>query len=325
MRVHLLHPPDEHELTLLTTQLSPQIQLTTGGTLPSNLDWLVAGVPTREHLESHPELTGLIIPWAGIPTKTRELMADFPNVAIHNLHHNAGPVAEMMLTLLLSAAKLLLPFDQSLRQNDWTPRYEATEIPVLSLAGKTAVILGYGAIGQRIGAHCQALGMRVLGTRRQLTQPEETATGVVLYPAAALTDLLPQANVLLICLPLTDETRGVIGEAELELMPPRGVLVNVGRGAVVAEEALYQALKNGRLHAAGLDVWYQYPADQDARTSTPPSSYPFHELPNVVMSPHRASLTDRTEALRMEALAVLLNTAVSGQPMPNRLELGRGY
>jgi phosphoglycerate dehydrogenase-like enzyme len=103
------------------------------------------------------------------------------------------------------------------------------------------------------------------------------------------------------------------------------VLVNVGRGPIVDEAALYAALRDGTLYAAGLDVWYNYPADEAARAHTPPSDYPFHELDNVVMSPHRAGSSVETEALRMVHLARLLNAAARGEPMPNRVDLEAGY
>ena len=91
------------------------------------------------------------------------------------------------------------------------------------------------------------------------------------------------------------------------------------------EGALYRALKDGIICAAGLDVWYNYPAEEDARTKTPPSSYPFQELDNVVMSPHRAGHSRETDRLRMEHLAELLNTAARGEDIPNKVDLDAGY
>ena len=109
------------------------------------------------------------------------------------------------------------------------------------------------------------------------------------------------------------------------MLPPGAELVNVGRGPIVDEAALYNALRNGTLHAAGLDVWYNYPADEAGRSHTLPSAYPFHELENVVMSPHRAGHSSETETLRMGHLMVLLNAAARGEPMPNRLDVRVGY
>ena len=147
------------------------------------------------------------------------------------------------------------------------------------------------------------------------------------FPREALTDLLPQADVLMITLPLTACTEGMIGKAELALLPPRSVLVNVGRGQIVDEEALYRALRDGTVHAAGLDVWYTYPSDEASRLNTPPAAHPFHELDNVVMSPHRAGGggSQRVEELRMAHLARLLNAAAAGVEIPDRVDVDAGY
>jgi phosphoglycerate dehydrogenase-like enzyme len=117
----------------------------------------------------------------------------------------------------------------------------------------------------------------------------------------------------------------MIGKEEINLLPPNAILVNVGRGPVVDQETLYQALKDKQLHSAGIDVWYNYPQDEDSRANTPPADYPFHELENVVMSPHRGGGAMDVEILRMEHLAHLLNTAAKGEPIPNRVDLTRGY
>ena len=130
---------------------------------------------------------------------------------------------------------------------------------------------------------------------------------------------------LIICLPHTPETMELIGEPELALLSPGAILVNVGRGPIVDEAALYHALREGTLHSAGLDVWYNYPSGEAARSHTPPSAYPFHELDNVVMSPHRAGGSDESEMRRMTHLAALLNAAARGYEMPNRVDLQAGY
>lgn len=330
LHAHLLFDPDAEALALLRSLLDENVTVTAGEELAQTAvsqtavpHVLVAGRLTRELLQRLPGLRAVVVPWAGIPGATRDLLRDFPHVAAHNLHHNAIPVAETVLTLLLAAAKFTVPFDRALRRNDWTPRY-ARPRPTVQLAGKTAVILGYGAIGQRVGRLLQALEMRVLATRRSqsgVTQDDVAA----IYPAEALPDLLPQANALIVCLPLTPQTEGLIGAAELALLPQPAILVNIGRGPIVEQRALYEALRDGRLHAAGLDVWYNYPADETSRGNTPPADYPFHELDNVVMSPHRGGGADDSETLRMTHLADLLNAAARGEEMPNRVDLEAGY
>ncbi|MFZ5916883.1 MAG: 2-hydroxyacid dehydrogenase [Chloroflexota bacterium] len=323
LSVHVLREMPAEALVLLAERLEPAVHLTHGLELPepAACHILVTGRLTREHLRASPNLRAIVVPWAGLPDTVRALAPEFPHIAVHNLHHNAAPVAELAVTLMLAAAKFILPLDRALRQSDWRPRYRGN--PSVLLVGKTALILGYGAIGQRVACVCRGLGMTVIATRRN---PEASRDGdVEIHPPQALHRLLPRANVLLICLPLTDETTGLVGERELALLPPGAVLVNIGRGPIVDEAALYHALCEGRLHAAGLDVWYNYPADEAARAQTPPSAFPFHELENVVMSPHRGGQSHDTELLRAIELARLLNAAARGEPMPNRVDLQAGY
>ena len=101
-------------------------------------------------------------------------------------------------------------------------------------------------------------------------------------------------------------------------------LVNIARGKVVDESALYNELKSGRLRA-GIDVWYKYPMTEEKRTDTPVSDFPFHELDNVVMTPHLAGHSDKIEDLRIDALAKLINQAVNGEDIDNRVDLELGY
>ncbi len=324
LNVHLLSRPNEKTMAFLQADLHPDLQLTFGEELPENNDIhiLVGGRPRQEQIKSCPNMHTLIIPWAGLPEETRELMAKYPQIAVHNLHHNADPVAELAFALLLSAAKFIIPLDRSLRQNDWTPRYQSS--PTILLTGKTALVLGYGAIGKRVGRMCQDFGMKVLAVKRNLND-DAFDGGIMVYNSKKLEELLPQANVLIICLPLTPETKGLINARALELLPAGAILVNIGRGSIIEEEALYDALQARKLHAAGLDVWYNYPEDVESRSNTPPANYPFHELDNIVMSPHRAGASDETDRLRMTHLAGLLNAAVREEPLPNKVDLQAGY
>jgi phosphoglycerate dehydrogenase-like enzyme len=322
--VHLLNPPDPAALALLQSRCDPGIQLTSGEpSAPVDYQVLVTGRPTRENLTASPNLRMLIIPYAGLPAATQELLQDFPDLAVHNLHHNAALTAEMAVTLLLAAAKVIIPYDRALRQNDWRPRYQPSQ--ALCLDGKTALILGFGQVGQRIGRTCNALGMQVLAVRRQAAQSALVEYPVEIASPDRLPQLLPRAQVLMIALPATAETEGLLGERELALLPPGAVLVNVGRGAIVDQAALYYALTSGQLGAAGLDVWYRYPRSQAEWEHTPPADFPFQTLDNVVLSPHRAGASNETESLRMTQLADLLNAVIRGEAVPNRVDVQAGY
>lgn len=318
----------DHAIAVLTGAVDPCIVLGLDdpGADAGQYRILVSGRPKREQLEANPDLQAVIVPWAGVPPETRTLVEEsFPHLTVHNLHHNADATAEMAFALLLAAAKFIVHDDRALRRHDWTPRYEPSRS--LGLAGKTALVLGYGAIGQRVARMCRGMDMRVLATKRTATQVESPAQGIHIHPPQDLSTLLPQADAVIVCLPQTTETTGLLGGAELALLPPGAVLANIGRGPIVDQAALYAVLASGHLRAAGLDVWYNYPETEESRTHTPPADFPFHELDNVVMTPHRGGALEETETetLRMQALAHLLNTAAQGSPMPNRVDLGLGY
>jgi phosphoglycerate dehydrogenase-like enzyme len=307
--VFLPRPPGGGFLEDLEARLDPEVRLTTE--TPESCPFLVEGRPSAEQIEGR---EAVIIPYAGVPRPTLELMRKHPGIALHNLHHNAAPTAELAVALLLAAAKRIVPIDRALRSGDWRPRYVETR--AFLCEGKTALVLGHGAIGRRVADACRALGMTVLAVRRRPSTEE--------YGPEDLRNLLPRADALIICLPWTEETDGLLGAPELARLPEGALLVNVARGPVVDAEALFLALREGHL-AAGLDVWYRYPENEDARARTFPANQPFHELDNVVLSPHRAGHAQETEALRARHLAAMLNAAARGETMPHRVDLEAGY
>ena len=225
---------------------------------------------------------------------------------------------------MLAAAKSVVPVDRALRRDDWSLRYEPDRAVLLE--GRRTLILGYGAIGRRIATACRALGMSVTATKRRLDDVPPDCPDRVL-PPDALHGLLPEADVLHVALPHTDATRGLIGEREFSLLPRNAVFVNVARAPIVDEEALFLALKERSIRAAGLDVWYAYPKSEEERSSTPPSRFPFRDLDNVVMSPHRAGAFSvrEVEEARVTALAETLNAAVRGEPVPHPVDVREGY
>ena len=322
LNVHFHHKREDVFFDELGKLLGPDITYTCSQTIPekANYDILVCGVPDKESIEASPNLRHLIIPWAGLPVKTRDLMLGYPDISIHNIHHNAVPVAEMAVAMMLALAKDLINIDTALRKNDWTPRYKTPALRLM--AEKTALVVGFGAVGKEIALRCQALGMTVKAIRR--TEQEISENGVDIYPVSRMKALLTEADVMFLSLPLTEQTKRLVGNRELSLLQNGTIVINISRGRIVEEQALYEALKSRHIKA-GLDVWYNYPDLQAGKSDVPPSEFPFGELDNVIMTPHLAGHSDMTEVLRARELALLLNAASSGEPLPNRVELQRGY
>ena len=322
LRVHMPHEPDAAARAALAGALDPSVEVTFGELpSPARFEVLVAGVPDEALLDASPDLRAVVIPWAGLPVSTRERLMARAGLDVYNLHHNAPAAAEFAIALLLAAAKHLVPVDRALRAGDWSARY--APLASLALAGRRAVVLGHGEIGRRVAHTCAALGMLVTATRRGSGGPREG--GVVCMEDVDLARLVDGAAALIVTLPLTDATRGLVDARVLGALASDAVVVNVGRGVIIDEHALHDALRAGRLGGAGLDVWYRYPENDRDVTGVAPSALPFHELDNVVMSPHRASAVGSGEPLRMLALAESLNALAAGGPVPHRVDVEAGY
>jgi phosphoglycerate dehydrogenase-like enzyme len=332
LRVHYPSPPSSEVLDALGRS-APEVSFTEA----AEAEVLIEGRPSREMLQAMPKLRAVVVPFAGVPEATLEILGGFPQLSLHNLHHNAPETAELAMALLLAAAKQVVPQDVLMRKHDWTPRYMPSRSVLLE--SKTALVLGYGEIGRRIAGYCFAMGMKVLAVRASVTSVEQDGPAEV-HPASSLHEVLRRADVLIIALPQTSATVGLLGERELGLLPAGAILVNIARARIVDEAALYNSLKSGHLHSAGLDVWYQYPKETEGAggqnvpnyyhlsstaTNTPPSAFPFHELENVVMSPHRGGVSMDTEKRRVEHLAKLLRAAAAGEDIPNQVDVQRGY
>lgn len=313
---------DEKHLERLRSLLREEVTLSTD---PSGGDYqvLVSGRPDPE-LVASPGLRCLLIPWAGLPGDTRRLMMSNLRVSVHNIHHNAASAAELALGLIIAAARRIVTADSHLRSGDWTPRYMQGSSVLVS--GSRVLVLGYGHLGRRVGEACSALGATVRGVRRSVTRMTVSGS-VTLHPPESLHRLLKDSDIVVLSLPLTDETRGIIGSFELSLMHGNSILVNVGRGALVDEEALYRSLSTGSIGAAGIDVWYSYPSSPEEQRSTPPSKYPFAELENVVMTPHMGGAfgSEMLERSRTVQLADSINSFADRGEMPCRVDLDRGY
>ena len=277
---------------------------------------VVAGRVSPELAASFPKLKHVVIPFAGVPPVTLETIRNLPDVTLHNIHHNAAAAAEMAVSLILTTVKFLIPADSALREGDWRPRY----IPMGKLIVDSRVtILGWGNIGKRIDTICTAMGASVTRVGRTA---KENCRGV-----DDLQSILPKTDILIICVPMTDETKDMIGQKELSLLPRGASLVNIARGSVVQEEALFRSLESGHLGGAGLDVWYQYPQSEEERERTPPSKFDFSSLPNVVMSPHRGGAfgVEELEIKRMEHIASLLRALAEGDDSLSRINPDLGY
>jgi phosphoglycerate dehydrogenase-like enzyme len=218
---------------------------------------------------------------------------------------HAGPLAEFALFGLLAFAKDLPTLLADQRERHWP----SDQRPAGELRDRTLLIVGLGEIGSETARLAQAFGMRVLAVKRN-------ASGSVphvdeLHPASQLPALVTQADAIVVTLPLTDATRGLLDADTLAAVKPGAVLVNVGRGAVIDEAALVARLQDGTLAGAALDVFAEEPLPRDS---------PLWGLDNVIVSPHNVALIEAEEARVVDLFIDNLRRRRAGEPLRNELD-----
>jgi phosphoglycerate dehydrogenase-like enzyme len=277
-----------------------------------DVDVLVTMAFTREMAAAAPRLRLVQVPGAGLDRIDRTALA--PHAALANAYGHDVGIAEYVIGAMLALARSFCRIDADLRRGRWDSVWSGAPVPLWSeLAGKTLGVLGYGRIGQAVARRALAFDMDVLAIRRDASRPDPHGLAFVRGPDA-LDEVLGRADHLALTLALTPETRGLIGARELALMKPTAVLINVARGEVVDEDALYEALDRGVIAGAALDVWYRYPAG-DAPTH--PGHRPFHALPNVLMTPHVSGWTEGMMDARAGVIAENIHRTARGEPPVN--------
>jgi phosphoglycerate dehydrogenase-like enzyme len=218
----------------------------------------------------------------------------------------AEPIAHSALAGLLALSRGFSHWTDAQRRHTWeehppdkTPR---------DLRGQTLVLLGLGAIGERIARLAHAFGLRVVGVRRQTNRPAGDVDEIV--SPAQLDDVLPRADWLVLACPLTAETRGLIGKEALARLRPSAHLINVARGQIVDEAALIDSLRRGALAGAYLDVFEREPL--------PPDS-PLWDLPNVLISPHDSGASTGNPLRASELFLANLERWLRGEPLVNEV------
>ncbi len=218
----------------------------------------------------------------------------------------AEHVLLMMLMLERQAPRLLA----SQRQRQWEHLYPG------EMEGKTVGLVGLGSIGLAVARAARGFGMRVLAIKKTAFTRGDTPGVDEAVSPDSLPHLLKHSDFVVLCLPLTAETRHIIGREELRTMKPTAYLINVARGPVVDEAALTQALQEGWIAGAGLDVFEKEPL---------PAESPLWGLPNTIVSPHMAGLSDRFVERSTSLLCENLGRYIRGEPQLNVLDLKRGY
>ncbi len=252
---------------------------------------------------------------AGVGGSLHEGMRASSIILTNSAGVHAVPMAETLLAMLLFFARGLDVAVDAQRRSVWNKEpFEALDTPVRELGDATLGILGFGGIGRELARRATALGMRVLAQKRR---PAEAPPGVeLLFGDRGLEQLLEESDFVAITLPETEATRGMMDADTLRRMRRGAVLLNVGRGRIVDEEALVSALADGHLRGAGLDVFAREPLPHDS---------PLWEMRNVVILPHVSATSRRFWRRQTDLIVQNLRRYRRGEPLRNVVDKRAGY
>ncbi len=235
-------------------------------------------------------------------------------VTVCNAFGHETAIAEYVVMTMLALHHRLFEISCEFRdRGSWRTSWVEGGPPHGEVRGSTLGIVGYGRVGREVARRAAPFGCRILAANRTPRVAEDGVERV--YPLVELDQLLPECDTLALCTALVPETTGLIDARRLSLMKPGAILINISRGQVIDEDALYAALRDRKIAGAAIDVWWQYPNATDPNRRG--SRYPFHELPNVIVTPHNSGWTTGMVRRRWDEVADNLNRFVHGQPLIN--------
>ena len=258
-----------------------------------------------------PRLRLLQVPLAG--TDGIEIAALPKGVTLCNAYGHEPALGEFAIMMMLAWRHRLFDIATSFRAGSWYWSPTVGGPTRGEIGGRTIGIVGLGHIGHEVAWRAAALGCRVLAANR--TPRERPASVARIFPMAELDQMLGECDVVVLSCALTAETTGLIDRRRLAAMKPDALLINLARGPIADEDALFEALRDGTIGGAALDTWWRYPSAQEPAPR--PSRHPFHELPNVIMTPHCSPRTDATIERRSRDVARNIDRLVRGEKLEN--------
>lgn len=276
-----------------------------------NPEVLISFSPPEE-IRSHASVKFILTPGAGIDQMPLQAIREQGQTII-NCHANASSVAEHAWGLLLTSARKLTKYDKMVRdQEKWPDQTQIKDLNV-DLAGKTIGIIGYGSIGQKLDRYAHAFEMDTIIFRKH---PQEYQ-----FSLSDLEDQLDNLDFIILAVPLTDETKAIISRELINHLPSHIIIINVARGELIEEDALFDALREGLIRGAGLDVWENSP-HRSIHGLRPEE---FIHVPNLVISPHRAWISKDSFGKVAQQLALELDNIAKKRGSTNKVDLDLGY
>jgi phosphoglycerate dehydrogenase-like enzyme len=250
---------------------------------------------------------------AGAGTDKVDFGALAPDVLVANTFHHERSIAEYVVAAAVMLRRDFLTQDRQLRREVWATSVYDAAIPQASTLGTAHIgFIGFGHIGRHAWNLFRAFGCSGSAVTGSGRVPECGLKWA--GDTSGLDRLLTECDVAVVSAPLNEHTEGMIGPQQLQALGADGVLINVGRGPLVQERALYDALAGGVIRAAAIDVWFRYPS---ADGVSAPSELPFAELPNLLMTPHSSGVTSDTFIGRADDIAANIGRLERGEPLHN--------
>lgn len=283
---------------------------------------LLSGRVSGEFIQKATKLRMIQSFGAGIDKIDMDAASERDDLIVCNSHVNSAEVAEYAISLLFAVAKYIIPSDRELRTGNWIHRWGGP-VHNIEIRGKKVLIIGLGHIGSDIARRLKSFDVTInAATRSGTSRNADLVDSVV--SIKEMKSQVEDSDFIILSLPLTDESKGLVDSEFLSWMKPTSILVNISRGPIVDELALYEVLKEKRIHGAGIDVWWRYPSKWRG-TVIPPADVPFHELDNIVVSPHRAAYSEniRSDLNRFAGENIL--RFIRGETPLNIIDNERGY
>jgi phosphoglycerate dehydrogenase-like enzyme len=255
-----------------------------------------------------PAVRLLHVPGAGLDQIDMNVLA--PDTLVANVFEHETPIAEFVMARLLEWEIRGGSLQESFNPQAWPSLYRR-RVPHGEIYGKTMVLIGYGRIGRAIAARANAFGVEVIA----VDDSANSDSSARVMPTDQLAQLQQRADYLVLALPLTPATTGLIDAAALARMPAHAVLVNISRAPIVDQTALFKALQDNEIGGAILDVWYHYPDTEG--TPVAPADVPLWELPNAWCTPHSSAWTTQLPRRRYAVIADNINRLAAGEPLRN--------
>lgn len=287
---------------------------------------MLGGMLTEPVIKGAKHIELFQIPWTGVDNVDFSILRKHDVDCVCNSHSNSVVVAEHALALYFSVAKKVSFHDAQLRKGNWNRVSPGgNEVSPFSkpLTSQRIVLIGYGAVNKSVHRMLAGFSPEIIVVNRSGKLDSEDSVDRT-YSFEKIHTALKNADAVFVAVPLTDDTKGMFDKPCFDALNEGTILVNIARGTIVDEKALYQALQGQRIYGAGIDTWYRYPKPDESTCTQPSENFPFNELNNLVMSPHRAGYVDAGFPHLDDAIQNI-NNLYNDKPLINRLSVEHHY